>query len=264
MEIPCIIFIFKIVFKKHSEIFSYTNRIQAQLIFNMNNIRSTFWATVDNICSWYLRKDWQVTVINNTKGEAKPGREATIMLFQVLSGDTIDKGYSSAWLVERISSPGRVGPIPFPKKAKFGALDTRDGISRLTGPFDVECGQIVSIIHQDPEHPPKIEISGEPNDTKDLKVTNASGNAKALDVALYKCDKKLVSFKDLKPNQEVGFLVEPAIYIVDVGDNVSEGDDFLVSVHASRATKIVMSEEKRDVKIEITQTENEQLHFSEI
>jgi hypothetical protein len=79
-----------------------------------------------------------------------------------------------------------------------------------------------------------------------------------------KCDKKLVSFKDLKPNQEVGFLLEPAIYIVDVGDNVSEGDDFLVSVHASRATKIVMSEEKRDVKIEITQTENEQLHFSEI
>ena len=207
---------------------------------------------------------WQITIINNTKRETKPGREVNVMLFQALSHSTVGKSYSSAWFVEITSPPGRIGPIPFPKKAQFGVLDKPNGIPRLTGPYNVEGGQNVNIVYKDPHHPPKIEISGEAQSNKEIKVTSASGNAKALDVALYKRDKKLVCFKDVNPNQQVGFLLEPVLYIVDVDETVSQGDDFEVSVHASRATKIKLSEDKVDVEIEITQRASGQLDFTEL
>ena len=232
----------------------------------MDHAQSLYTAVKDganSLKSRYWDKDWQVTIINNTEGETKPGREVTIMLYQALSDPTVGKCYSSAWFVKHISSPGRIGPIPIPKKAQFGALDKPDGIPRLAGPINVEGGQNVNIVYKDPDHPPKIEITGEAQSNKEIKITSASGNAKALDVALYKHDKKLVSFKNVNPSEQVGFLLEPVLYIVDVDQTVSQGDDFQANVHASRATTIKLSEEKLDVNIEITQMENGELHFSE-
>lgn len=213
----------------------------------------------------FSTEDWQVSVVNNTAGVIASGRDVKVMIYQALSDCNAGKGFSSPWFVVDIPSPGRVGPIRFPKEVHFGALDSPDGIiPRLTGPVGVEYGQNINIVQHDPQNPPEIQIGVSQADNE-ITATSLSGNVKPLELALYKSERKLVSYKQVNPNEEVRFSLEPALYIVEV-KSIGGGSDFEASSQEStkRATKIVLSEDKVDIKIEITKRLTGQLDFSEI
>ena len=129
--------------------------------------------------------DWNIYLFN----EIKPSTtDARVMIFQVLSAPLrVDNSYSTAWLVVEAPSPGRVGPIKLPKSVQFGVLDkTEHDIPRLAGP-----------------------------DTK--------GNAKSLEMALFKSDRKLVTYKNVVPNISVFFLLESEVIYVADGTNFLKG-----------------------------------------
>ena len=205
--------------------------------------------------------DWQITLFNEVNDEAESGKDVSVMIFQA-AHDT--SSYCSAWCLVNVPSPGRVGPIQLPKKAKFGVLDkTEDDIPRLSGPVDVEFGQYANVFQTNLEHGAKIKIDGDPQPDNTIKATNSKGNVQSLEMALYKNGNKLVSYKDVVPNTSVSFLLEPEIVYVTDGTNIIKGCDFKASDEIQKATKFSLSSDKLDVCIKITRKSSGQLDFSE-
>ena len=80
-------------------------------------------------------------------------------------------------------------------------------------------------------------------------MINEHGNAKPLEMALFKDGRKLISFKKVRPADAVYLAVEPAIYIADVDGSVKEGDDFKAVVQAEKSTVFKLFPDKTKVTI---------------
>ena len=206
--------------------------------------------------------DWNIYLFNEIKQSTT---DARVMIFQVLSAPLrVDNSYSTAWLVVEAPSPGRVGPIKLPKSVQFGVLDkTEHDIARLAGPDSVKFGQTIDVVQLNPDDGPKIEINGNEEPGKKITATNNKGNAKSLEMALFKSDRKLVTYKNVVPNTSVSFLLESEVIYVADGTNVIEGQDFNANDEIERATKFSLAN-KQDLKIEITRKASGELEFSEM
>ena len=206
--------------------------------------------------------DFKISVVNNTGSPNVKGRHVNVMLFQTEPDPLIANSYSTAWKVDDIQYPGKLGPIDLPEKVQFAVLDTTpDGDSRTTGPIDVQFGQTIEVTQKRAAAAPKINIGGDAQPNKEIKVTNLAGNIKSLELALFKNGRKLVSFKDVVPGNAVNLNVKPVIYIANL-DGVVQGADFEAANQAAKSTAFHLQAGVPDVTIQITQEASGQLNFS--
>ena len=206
--------------------------------------------------------DFKISVVNKTGSPNVPGKHVNVMLFQTEPDPLITNSYSTAWKVDDIQYPGKLGPITLPERVQFAVLDkTPDGDDRTTGPMDVEFGQIINVTQKTSADAPKISVSGDPQPQKEIKVTNVGGNVKPLEMALFKNGRKLVSFKTVIPGNAVYLNVKPVIYIANV-DQIVEGQDFEAVNQAAKSTKFALQADVPVVTIKITQLPSGQVQFS--
>ena len=206
--------------------------------------------------------DFNISVTNNTNSSDIPGKHVNVMLFQTKPDPLTADSYSTAWEVNDIQSPGLIGPILLPEKVQFAVLDTtRAGAPRTTGPMDVKFGQIINVTQTNADDAPEISISGGTQPKKEIKVTNVGGNAKPLEMALFKDGRKLVSFKDVDPGNAVFLAIKPVIYIANV-EGIDQGEDFKAVNQAAASTPFQLEADVPDVNIQITQLPSGQIKFS--
>lgn len=209
--------------------------------------------------------EWNITIHNLTGEGGLPARSVQVMLFQSVPDKMIVDSRSTAWHIADIQYPGSLGPIKLPAEVKFFALDKTSGLSRATGPFDANFGQIIEVTQKKKENAPSVAVSGEKQPQGEIKVTNMGGNAQALEMALYKSGKKIVSFKDVNPGQAVYLAVKPVLYIADIeGKRIVTGDDFEAVVQAAQSTPIPLNAALPEVVIGIKQKPTRELFFEKI
>lgn len=207
--------------------------------------------------------EWNITMVNKTGDGGHPHKNVDFMLFQIPPDKLAIDSWTNAWKVAEVGYPGNVGPIVLPTKVQFYVIDRTYSNPRTTGPFDAKFGQTLSVAQKKADDAPIVSITSEKAAEGEIKVVNEVGNAKPLEMALYKNGRKLLSFKDVRPADAVYLAVEPAIYIADVDGSVKEGVDFKAVVQAAKATQFQLFPDKTKVTILIKQLGSGELQFVE-
>ena len=192
--------------------------------------------------------DFSINVVNQTGDGGLPADTVNFMLFQTVQ-DLKVESWTKAWEVAKIGYPGSVGPIALPEKVEFYVVDTTYGNPRHTGPINVVFGQTYSVVQKDKDAAPEIQPTKETAPKGQMKIINARGNPKRLEMALFKNGKQLLSFKNVRPADAVFLSVDPAIYIADVDGSVIEGQDFKAVDQRARAKRFQLFPGKPDVTI---------------
>ena len=134
---------------------------------------------------------------------------------------------------------------------------------RLTGPFEVRFGETALVSHRNLMDVPQVTSKSSNSFQKDsLKVINEKGNVRPLEFALYKKEAKLVSYKDVLPNNEVLFSpVQPAIFIMKRPASHHIQYEFKAVDMMKQATRIELHPSRSHVMIRIYKKWNNELEF---
>lgn len=206
--------------------------------------------------------EWNITIENLTGQGGTPPKHVEFMLFQTKPDPLDVDSYSSAWKVADVQYPGTVGPIVLPSSVSFYVLDKAGGLPRETGPYPVQFGQEIVVTQKNKAAAPSVAVSGTPQPNGNIKVTNKSGNAQPLEMALYKEGKKVVSYKDVAPANAVYLNIKQSLYIANIdGSSIKEGDDFKAVVQAAKSTEFKLFDNILVVNIGIKQLPTGEIEF---
>ena len=94
-------------------------------------------------------------------------------------------------------------------------------------------------------------------------MINEDGNAKPLEMALYKDEDKLISYKNVRPVDTVTLAIKPAIYIAGVERLFREDVNFESFIHAEKATMFKLSPLKPNITISIKKLSSGEVQFKD-
>ena len=206
--------------------------------------------------------DFKINVVNQTGDGGLPPETVNFMLFQTVQNLEVES-WTKAWKVAKIGYPGNVGPVPLPEKVEFYVIDETYGNPRHSGPTNVLFGQTYSVVQKDKDAAPEIQPTNETAPKGQIKIINARGNPKRLEMALFKNGKQLLSFKNVRPADAVFLSVEPSIYIADVDGSVIEGQDYKAVDQRAKAKRFQLFPEKPDVTILLKKLPSGEITFEE-
>ena len=136
---------------------------------------------------------------------------------------------------------------------------------RVTGPFEIKFGETATFVQKNVTDVPKVTQNSSNNFQNDrLKVINEKGNVRPLEFALYKKEAKLVSYKDVRPNNDVLFsTVQPVIFIMKRPVSHHIEYEFRAVDMMKQVKKIELHPSKPHVVIRIYKKHNSELEFEQ-
>ncbi len=179
---------------------------------------------------------WKIRVTNRS------GSKINVMIFQTVPNDLMTDSYCTAWRVVDAPHPGNFD-VELPETFDFYVIDQQNGGERKSGPYSVYYGQEVEVLQKNAAEPPTVTVKFNEYVPKDqIKVTNLADNAQPLEMALFKKDSEMVSYKGIVPNTFLYMAIKPTVYMVVVS-GVKQGQEFLTYsiVHSDGQMKFIMS-----------------------